>query len=61
MMNPMAEPDPLLDALRTLTGRPGLIVIDEVQCISDWGHDFRPEYRRILVGSASGPRDRRRS
>ena len=25
----------------------GLLVIDEVQCISDWGHDFRPDYRRI--------------
>jgi ATP-dependent DNA helicase RecQ len=35
----------------------GLIVIDEAHCISDWGHDFRPDYRRIRTLLATLPVD----
>lgn len=35
---------------------PGLIVVDEAHCISQWGHDFRPDYRRIADLRARFPK-----
>lgn len=41
--------------LPQLTETVGLLVVDEAHCISDWGHDFRPDYRRIRQMLATLP------
>lgn len=45
------------EVLRPIAGRVAILVIDEAHCISDWGHDFRPDYRRIVSVLQQLPRN----
>ncbi|HKC27193.1 MAG TPA: DEAD/DEAH box helicase [Jatrophihabitans sp.] len=43
--------------LPRLAPRVGMLVVDEAHCLSDWGHDFRADYRRLASVLAGLPAD----
>lgn len=51
------NPDFRDQVLPELSAATGLLVVDEAHCISDWGHDFRPDYRRLRTMLAELPAD----